>query len=118
MLATPPEQVSATSLEERIRINTMLNRILPVSARAAGLRSDSLMGKSLGPVALESVRAPTLIFSVRDDGFGTYASAEYIVGQIKGAKFVGFEHGGHVWVGHDDEVGEEIVKLIRPQARP
>ncbi len=118
VLATPPEQVRNASLEERARINAILDHVLPVSARAAGLRSDSVLGKSLGPSALETVRAPTLIISVRDDGFGTYASSEYTASQIKGAKFVGFEHGGHVWVGHDNEVMAEIVKLLLLPAKP
>ena len=112
VLATPPEQVSAASPQERARVNAILDRILPVSARSAGLRSDSVLGKSLGPSALGAVRAPTLIVSVRDDGFGTFASAQYTTSQIKGAKFVGFEHGGHIWVGHDDEVMAEIAGLV------
>jgi 2-hydroxy-6-oxonona-2,4-dienedioate hydrolase len=113
VVATPPEQVSAASPQERARINAMLDHILPVSQRAAGLRSDSVLGKSLGPSELSSVRAPTLIVSVRDDGFGTYASAEYTAREIKGAKFVGFEQGGHVWVGHNDEVMEQVSSLVR-----
>ncbi len=112
VLATPPEQVRTASPQERARINAILDHILPVSARAAGLRSDSVLGKSLGPTELGAVHAPTLIISVRDDGFGTYASAQYTASEIKGARFVGFEQGGHVWVGHDDEVNEEIVKLL------
>ena len=118
VLATPPEQVSAASPEERARVNAILDHILPVSSRAAGLRSDSVLGKSLGPSPLDKVRAPTLVVSVRDDGFGTYASAEYTASQIKGARFVGFEHGGHVWVGHDDEIQKEILNLILPKAKP
>ena len=118
VLATPPEQVSDASPVERARINNILDHILPVSARAAGLRSDSVLGKSLGPSALETVRAPTLIISVRDDGFGTYASSEYTASQIRGAKFVGFEHGGHVWVGHQDEVMAEIVNLLFQPEQP
>ena len=117
VLATPPEQVSDASPEERARINNMLDHILPVSARAAGLRSDSMLGKSLGPSALGSVLAPTLIVSVRDDGFGTFASAEYTASQIKGAKFASFEHGGHVWVGHNDEVIAEIANLLNRGVR-
>ena len=113
VLATPPEQVRNASPQEHARINNILDHILPVSARAAGLRSDSVLGNSLGPSALETVRAPTLIISVRDDGFGTYASSEYTASQIKGSRFVGFDHGGHVWVGHDDEVMAEIVKLVK-----
>ncbi len=113
VLATPPEQMRNASPQERARVNKILDQILPVSARAAGLRSDSVLGKSLGPSPLSSVLAPTLIVSVRDDGFGTHASSEYTASQIKGAKFVGFEHGGHVWVGHDVEVMAEIAKLVK-----
>ena len=113
VLATPPEQVTNASLQERARINAILDHILPVSARAAGLRSDSVLGKSLGPSALGMVRAPALVISVRDDGFGTFASAQYMADQIKGAKFVGFESGGHVWVGHDDEVMQEVSNLMK-----
>ena len=118
VLATPPEQVNTASPTERARINTILDHILPVSERAAGLRSDSVLAKGLGPSALETVRAPTLIVSVRDDGFGTFASSEYTASQVKGARFVGFEHGGHVWVGHNDEIQKEIMNLILPKAKP
>lgn len=90
----------------------MLEHILPVSLRADGLLSDSVLGQSLGFSALDSVSAPTLIVSVRDAGFGTYASAEYNASQIRAAKFVGLEHGGHLWVGHDDEVMAEIATLL------
>ena len=114
VLATPPELVSAASPQEQARVNAMLNHILPVSQRKAGLAGDSVLGKSLGPAALDKVRAPTLIISARDDGYGTYASAQYTASQISGARFVGFEQGGHVWVGHDDEVMQEIVELIAP----
>jgi 2-hydroxy-6-oxonona-2,4-dienedioate hydrolase len=90
----------------------MLENILPVSAREAGLRSDTAAGKLLKPAPLESIRAPTLIISARDDAYGTYASAQYTAGRIAGAKFIGFEDGGHTWVGHDDQVMAEIQKLL------
>ena len=118
VLATPPELLTTASPQEQARIHRMLDNILPVSARAAGLRSDSVLGKSLGPYALASIRTPTLIISTRDDGYGTYASAQYIARQIEGAKFIGFDQGGHTWVGHDDEVRAEIVKLLVPACRP
>ena len=67
---------------------------------------------------LESIRAPTLVISARDDRYGTYASAQYTAGRITGAKFIGFDEGGHTWVGHDDEVRAAIVELLVPSARP
>jgi len=117
VFATPPALLATASATERARINAMLDTILPVSDRAAGLRSDSAVGKHLAPAALDSIRMPTLIISARDDGYGTYASAQYTANQIAGARFIGFEHGGHTWVGHNDEVMAEIVKLIVPAAR-
>ena len=118
VLATPPERVAAASPQERARVNAMLDEILPVSARAEGLRSDTAVGKNMQRMPLESIRAPTLVISTRDDGYGTYASAQYTASRIAGAKFIGFEAGGHTWVGHDDEIQAEIVKLLIPQARP
>jgi len=118
VLATPPDLLSTVSPNERARVNAMLDNILPVSARAEGLRSDSAVGKHLGPAPLESIRAPTLIVSALDDRYGTYASAQYTASRIAGAKFVGFDKGGHTWVGHDDEVMTEIVKLVVPPVRP
>jgi 2-hydroxy-6-oxonona-2,4-dienedioate hydrolase len=114
VLATPPELLTKATPTEQARINAMLDAILPVSARAQGLRSDTAIGKRLAPADLNSIRAPTLIISARDDRYGTYASAQYTASQIAGARFVGFAHGGHTWVGHDDEVIAAIVKLLTP----
>ena len=117
VLATPPEQVAAASEQERTRVNDMADRVLPVSRRAAGLRDDTRLGKNLGPYALDAIRAPTLVISARDDGFGTYAAAQYTANRIPGAKFVGFEQGGHLLVGHDETVQAEIVKLLTQTTR-
>ena len=117
VLATPPELLTTASPQERARVNSMLDNILPVSARAAGLARDTAAGKHLAPAPLESIQAPTLIVSARDDRYGTYASAQYTASRIAGAKFIGFDRGGHTWVGHDEEVMAEIVRLLVPPVR-
>ena len=118
VLATPPEQVAAASAAERARVDELAERILPVSARAAGLRDDTRLGKRLGPYALETIRVPTLVVSARDDGFGTYAAAEYTASRIPGAKFIGLDNGGHLLVGHDAAVQAAIARLLVRPARP
>jgi pimeloyl-ACP methyl ester carboxylesterase len=118
VLATPPDLLATASLTERARISAMLNNILPASARASGMRNDAATGKNLVPALLESIRAPTLIISARDDGYGTYAGARYTASQIVGAKFVGFGQGGHTWVGHDDDVMSEILTLLLASLKP
>ncbi len=118
VLATPPELLAGASVQEQARIAGMLDHILPVSARAAGLVADTAAGKQLGPSALAGIRMPTLLVSARDDGYGTYASARYSASQIAGARFLGFDHGGHTWLGHDAEVQAAILALLAPLRRP
>jgi 2-hydroxy-6-oxonona-2,4-dienedioate hydrolase len=114
VLATPPDLLDTASPSEQARINAMMDNILPVSARAAGLRHDTAAGKSMTPARLDLVLAPTLIISARDDRYGTFASAEYLASQIAGARLLGFETGGHTWIGHDDEVMAAIANLVLP----
>jgi 2-hydroxy-6-oxonona-2,4-dienedioate hydrolase len=112
VLATPPELIAAASAQERARVNALADGILPVSQRAAGLRDDTRLGKSLGPYALESVRAPALVISARDDGFGTFAGAHYTASRIAGARFIGYDDGGHLLVGHDAAVQRAIADHV------
>jgi 2-hydroxy-6-oxonona-2,4-dienedioate hydrolase len=49
---------------------------------------------------------------MRDDLYATYASAKYTARHSPGARFVGYEHGGHLWVGHHTEVMAEILALV------
>ena len=117
VLATPPELLETASAEERARIDAMVDNILPVSARAAGLRSDTAASKTMTEAALEQVTAPTLIISARDDRYGTYAAAEYTASRIAGARFLGFDTGGHTWVRHNGDVMAAILDvLILPAA--
>jgi pimeloyl-ACP methyl ester carboxylesterase len=118
VLATPPQLLATASPQERARVGAMLDNILPVSARAKGLLSDTAVGKHLAPAPLEGIDVPTLIVSARDDRYGTYASAQYTANGIAGAKFIGFDEGGHTWVGHNDEVMAAVVKLLVPVGSP
>jgi 2-hydroxy-6-oxonona-2,4-dienedioate hydrolase len=112
VVATPPAVVAAASPAEKARVDAMLDAILPVSERADGLRADTAASKAMTPTDLTRVTAPTLIVSARDDGYGTYASAKYMAEHIQGARFLGFETGGHAWVGHDDAVMAAIARLV------
>jgi pimeloyl-ACP methyl ester carboxylesterase len=113
VLGTPPALVRAASAEDQARVQAMLEDILPVSARAAGLRNESWQATHVAPMALEKIRAPTLIISARDDGYGTWANAESLAPRIRGARFIGFEHGGHMLVGHDPEVMQALREHLR-----
>src|SRR5215470_592870 len=114
VLATLTDVVHRASRYERRRVARLLDGILPISRRAQGIIKDAQISSSLVRYDLERLSAPTLILSARDDLYGTFASAQYTASQLPNAKFVGFDSGGHVWVGHDNEVLAEIVSFLTP----
>lgn len=119
VLATSPALIHAASAPERARANAMAEHVLPVSQRVAGLVDDTRLGKSLTrPYPLDGIRAPTLAISARDDGFGTFAGAQYTASRIPGATFIGYERGGHLLIGHEEETLAAIVEWISAASKP
>jgi len=117
ILATPPYLVERADAAEKARIAWMLRQPLPVSARQEGLLNDVGIAVTLERYELEHIAAPTLVISARDDFYGTYASSLYTAQHIAGARFLGLEDGGHLWVGHHREVMNEIVSFLSTSAR-
>jgi len=112
ILATPPQVVARASTDERERVEALMEHILPLGLRQAGLLNDARVAQTLGPYPLEKISAPTLVISLADDLYGTFESARYTASQIRGARFIGYEHGGHVWVGHYSAVLHELASLL------
>jgi pimeloyl-ACP methyl ester carboxylesterase len=112
LLATPPELVRTASVGEQKRVMSVLEHILPVSARRLGLVNDAAVTSHLVRYELERIAVPTLVLSVADDLFGTYDAGRYTADQIPGARFVAYPTGGHLWVGHQQELMTEIVSFI------
>jgi pimeloyl-ACP methyl ester carboxylesterase len=113
ILATPPAVVANASADEKARIDEMMERILPVSTRRLGLLNDAAVTSSIPRYALERIAIPTLTISMADDLFGTFDAARYTAEQIRRARFIGYPSGGHVWVGHHDEVMREIAAFLK-----
>ena len=112
ILATPPSVIAHASIEERARVAEVLARILPIRARRLGLLNDARVTSSLPRYELERIAAPTLAVSLEDDLFRTYEGARYSAAHIPGARFVGYPTGGHLWVGHHEEVMAEIARFL------
>jgi 2-hydroxy-6-oxonona-2,4-dienedioate hydrolase len=113
VMATPPEAVASAGEDEQARVDDFMKHILPISSRVRGIVSDSAISNSMVRYPLEEIRAPSLLMSARDDLYGTYDSTEYTAKEIRGAKFVGFESGGHMLAGHFDEAIAEIEQFLK-----
>jgi len=67
---------------EQRRIYQILDAVLPVSLRAKGLLNEGAVVGALRPLPLERIAAPTLIASVENDGYQTFAGARYTADRI------------------------------------
>jgi pimeloyl-ACP methyl ester carboxylesterase len=112
LLGTPPELVERADAAERARVSAMLDELLPISDRRLGLFNDAAVTTNIARYALELVSAPTLTISAADDLYGTYDAARYTAEQISGARFIGYDDGGHVLVGRDAEATNAIAEFL------
>lgn len=113
LLATPPALLENASPEEQERLRQILDRILPVSERRLGLTNDFAIISAMQRYDLERINTPTLTISFADDLLGTYDAARYTAEQIRGARFLGYPSGGHLWVGHNEEVFSEVTAFLK-----
>lgn len=116
LLATDPALVKGASKEEQERVHRILWDILPVSDRYDGLLNDAKLAGYPKPMDLAAIRAPTLTISLEDDAFGTVRAARHIASQVSGAKLIVYATGGHVWVGHDDQIWQAVNSFVRGTA--
>ena len=112
LLATPPEVVESASAEERARAAQVMDHLLPFSARRLGVLNDAANENPLPRYELERISAPALIVAAADDLYGTYAGAQYSTEHIPQARFIGYPSGGHLLVGHQEEVMSEIASFL------
>lgn len=113
LLATDPDVIERADAAERARVRRILWEIFPVSARAQGLLNDAKLAGNPAPQALAKIEAPTLAISLEDDRFGTFEAAKHIAASVPGARLVSWPTGGHVWVGHDEEMFAAIDMFLR-----
>lgn len=116
LLATDPALVAQADAGERARVRAVLHNILPVSERAEGLLNDGALAGNPTPMPLEQIRAPTLALSLEDDRFETLAAARHIAATVPGARLISYPTGGHVWVGRNREVFDEVAKFLAQSA--
>ncbi|MBI3597520.1 MAG: alpha/beta hydrolase [Nitrospirae bacterium] len=113
ILATPPAVLNDAGADERARVGQVLRHILPIRQRRQGLLNDAAVTASIPRYELERIAVPTLVLSAADDLFGTFERARYTAQHIPGARFIGYESGGHMLVGRGKEVRSEIMTFLR-----
>jgi len=112
VLGTPPEVIASASTSEQARVATILREIEPVSERRVGLSLEAQL--TIAPLSkpLAALSTRTLAISVEDDLYRTYDNARVIAAGVPDGHFIGFASGGHLWVGHNDEVFRAVGDFL------
>jgi len=113
LLATDPALLGSVAPDERLRAVTILEQIVPISRKMDGLRNDGFWAGTPSPTAYERIAVPTIILSCEDDLFGTAATARVLAERIPGAALTIFPEGGHIWLGHDDDMADLVSDFVR-----
>jgi 2-hydroxy-6-oxonona-2,4-dienedioate hydrolase len=116
LLATDPALLDQVPEAERQRAMTILNQIFPISRKVNGLRTDGFWAGTPSPTAYERIVVPTVILSCEDDLFGTAATARLLAERIPKAEITLYPTGGHIWLGHDEDVADRIAGFVRGTA--
>ncbi len=112
LLATDPRLLLKVSLSERARAFAILSEIMPIHARANGMMNDARQAGHPSKMDFSRLNMPVLLISAEDDRFGTAATARKIAEIVPHAQLTILPDGGHIWLGHDDEVTRRIHAFV------
>jgi 2-hydroxy-6-oxonona-2,4-dienedioate hydrolase len=112
LLATDPALLAKVSQAERARAFAILSDIMPIGARAKGMLNDAHQAGHPAAMDFSQLRMPVLLISAEDDRFGTAATARKIAAVVPQAELTILADGGHIWLGHDNEVAERMHRFL------
>lgn len=112
LLATDPSLLPKVSPHERARAYRILREIMPIERRWRGMLNDAELAGNPAKMHFARISVPTLVISVEDDRFGTARTARDIAAVVPKAQLKIFPNGGHIWLGHDEEVAETVSSFV------
>ena len=113
MLGTDQAVVLAADPDEKARVRQIVEHLLPVSARVAGMKFDLVTAATHEPYLIEKIACPVLTISAEDDRFGTASRAKYIAASAPDGRGIIFPTGGHALVGHYADALRESTSFFQ-----
>lgn len=108
------DELKSNSSKEELELMDELGwALMPVSKRHKGWSKDAENINNLEEMALDQIKAPTLIIGAEDDTFAPHAWSRYTAKNIPDSKLVTLNSGGHMLLGHMHDiriVTDEFIK--------
>ncbi len=100
---------------ERGRIEQTMDSLFPIHPRKRGVLFDLYVSNpDVQAYPLEEISVPTLIINAEDDGLSAFGNAARACGQIRRSKLVAIDRGGHLLLGSEGRIKEEIAAFEMP----
>jgi pimeloyl-ACP methyl ester carboxylesterase len=117
IMGVPKSIQKQLSAQEIAWLRQLMYSLLPVAPRIKGIMNDiCVTNPDLNSgYPLERISVPTLVIHAVDDPMPAFATAKRMAERIPNARFVGVERGGHLLLGHIEQVRDEISKFINEQ---
>lgn len=92
--------------------------MLPVEDRKEGVILDASvtnpdMARNFDDYEIESLQVPSLILHAKDDKLANYEDTLNALGRFPNCKFISFETGGHMMVGHSKEIEKSVSEFVK-----
>jgi pimeloyl-ACP methyl ester carboxylesterase len=107
-----PKGFHASPAEQRALEWTM-DGLFPIRPRRKGAIFDTLVSEpEVDTFPLERISVPTLMIHAADDALARYATVPPAAARIPGARLVRIDRGGHLFLGAESRVRQEVSEFI------
>ena len=109
---------SGMGKQDQAFVSGLVDTFLPVTARVEGLRNE---GAAIDPRTgydLAAITTPTLVAHAQDDGINPFGIGVHTAENIAGAELMALPDGGHLLLGHADEVRDRVSEFLKAHAPP
>jgi pimeloyl-ACP methyl ester carboxylesterase len=115
----PKERLAHLTPQDQTFLARLLPSFLPMSRRSEGALNDvRVTNPDLNyGYPLERIAVPTLVIHAVDDPMPPFLTAEVMAGRIPGTRFIRIDNGGHLLLGHHEQVRAEISDFITQHMR-
>ena len=112
LVAVPRALAAELEPADRAVLDRTIAQMLPISRRRHGIAYDAATQSTSPVFPLEQISAPTLLITAKDDGYRTQRPARRAASVIPNATLIEYETGGHLLLGHTEEVASAIAAFL------
>jgi 2-hydroxy-6-oxonona-2,4-dienedioate hydrolase len=106
----------ATQVTPQLR-RQLVDGFFPASARHVGLAHDIRTTTPIAPdLPIEQLQMPVMLIGTADDPYHTGDVVRYSAGRLPTATALLLESGGHILIGQDDRIRQEIAAFLAAAA--